>query len=473
MGIVALDCPYLGLHPGIVVAGISSLFQSSEQPPTEQSDGQTSQQHGSTESSSDLQSPQIESPMSSRPPQQVATDPYFDPPFFNDAPFREAPFRKRIANFAKKHYSEGILNATTKHVLSHLEYGGCLADFPGMNARYKKIRELEDVDDLQSTNAEQAPSKKARVRFVNYYTLSSGRKKQPRPSQQETSSQTTLTPITSGNPDSTFSRETTCETDLSTMSQSASQLSITVENRDEKNGGLSTSPPSDQDIISSSPGDEQSNGKGDCRSESPGALQLEVIDPTPITDYNETISEDRDPGLPPIPELPAEPTEPDFEQYADKDSRKQAEKEYKRVQKSFAKSVKDRNKAIKEREKLLQKWRAKEEKEARKLEKGKEKENLEESASAVPEEIQNAEAQQPTKPAKRKKFCTLPSKIRGEVDPTWVDVYMDNMDEVTAHCGLFFSGPHYDRLVGDMSSRVIGWVEDDMTKRIILEMQEG
>jgi hypothetical protein len=53
-------------------------------------------------------------------------------------------------------------------------------------------------------------------------------------------------------------------------------------------------------------------------------------------------------------------------------------------------------------------------------------------------------------------------------DPTWIDVYMDGMDVVDAHCGLFLSGPHYDKLVGDVGSRIAGWVGDELTKRAIL-----
>ncbi len=35
---------------------------------------------------------------------------------------------------------------------------------------------------------------------------------------------------------------------------------------------------------------------------------------------------------------------------------------------------------------------------------------------------------------------------------------MEGVDEVGAHCGLFFPGEHYERLVGDVGSRIVGWV---------------
>ena len=65
----------------------------------------------------------------------------------------------------------------------------------------------------------------------------------------------------------------------------------------------------------------------------------------------------------------------------------------------------------------------------------------------------------------------LPSKDNsGRRDPAWVEVYMEGVDEVGAHCGLFFAGPHYERLVGDMGEMVAGWVREDVSKRAILEL---
>ena len=45
---------------------------------------------------------------------------------------------------------------------------------------------------------------------------------------------------------------------------------------------------------------------------------------------------------------------------------------------------------------------------------------------------------------KLRKFVMLPGKITGVAvgqDPTWVQVYMEGVDEVGAHCGLFFFSP--------------------------------
>lgn len=71
---------------------------------------------------------------------------------------------------------------------------------------------------------------------------------------------------------------------------------------------------------------------------------------------------------------------------------------------------------------------------------------------------------------KLRKFCMLPQKINGARDPTWVSVYMEGVDEVGAHCGLFFPGPQYETLVGEVGARITGWVQEDLSKRAILAM---
>lgn len=68
----------------------------------------------------------------------------------------------------------------------------------------------------------------------------------------------------------------------------------------------------------------------------------------------------------------------------------------------------------------------------------------------------------------------LPSKNnQGERDPAWVRVFMKDMDEVGAHCGLFFLGETYERLVGDVGADIEEWVKDDMTERMVREASGG
>ena len=61
-----------------------------------------------------------------------------------------------------------------------------------------------------------------------------------------------------------------------------------------------------------------------------------------------------------------------------------------------------------------------------------------------------------------KKFCMLPPTLsNGERDPCWPRVFMEGVDEVGAHCGLFFAeNPHYETLVGDVGERIESWIRE-------------
>jgi len=77
----------------------------------------------------------------------------------------------------------------------------------------------------------------------------------------------------------------------------------------------------------------------------------------------------------------------------------------------------------------------------------------------------NSKAPEPSAPPKDRKFCMLPPKdSRGERDPCWVRIFMRNVDEVGAHCGLFFVDERYERLVGDVAERIEGWVREEASE---------
>lgn len=76
------------------------------------------------------------------------------------------------------------------------------------------------------------------------------------------------------------------------------------------------------------------------------------------------------------------------------------------------------------------------------------------------DEQKEEKAEKEKKPAKDRKFCTLPPKdSQGQRDPCWPRVFMKDVDEVGAHCGLFFVDERYERLVGDVAERIEGWVK--------------
>ncbi|KAF7554748.1 hypothetical protein G7046_g6741 [Stylonectria norvegica] len=629
IGHVSLDCPFLGLHPGIIVSGISSLFKPAPAPPGDHAPEMNHEIPDPTSpgsSSLNLTTSQSSYPGS---PSSVSsmtspTDPFYNPPFWNDTSFREQPFVKRMFHFASKYKSEGLVRAAANHVMSYLEFGGCLADPRGLQVRYTTLRALEDVDEIQRSGpGRNLRGPDARVRFVNYYTLCTGRPKPPKtpsPKTEETDASSTTK--------KSFDAQSQLDETHSLSLRPSNQSRIEMDDKDSLSTGPESTRPSIEfydamdEPANKAPGPAKGKGKGvhndkDSETESLNSDRnrhsLQWVDPTPMGDMDNIAPEplpdykheadassgkqskqpkapstgsssnlpehqtdpesqpitqtQTEPDLPPIPPTPAKPTLPDMSQYTDKDSRKQAERESKRLQKAYDQAVKDRTKALRERDKLVEKRRKKAQKDAEKLEKDalKEADRLEKEAAKerlrvekeasqengemqrlakeadrmaqeaarmeaearrmrgeppepttaahgvppseeqhghLPQEqghmsreqthisqeppsrpsvdrtpshapadiVAEAQALEAEKPKKLRRFCNLPDKINGARDPAWVDVFMTDVDEVGAHCGLFFPGPHYEGLVGDVGSRIVGWMQEDMTKRAILDM---
>lgn len=561
LGTISLDAPLLGLHPGIISSGIASLFRKAPDPlgreqalaealASQNASGSLSlQQTPSVLSdagpSSGTMSPVPLSTMSSNASVGSQPDPNFNPTFYNDVPFVDRGWWRNVAHFAKKHYSDGLFSSTYHHLLSHLEFGSCLADYSSLNNRYNRIRRLEDVDEL---NSSQGSRKEPRVRFVNYYTVSTGIPKEPSTPKR---ADTHLKPVA---PDSQqtgggSSQASTPRISIEDYSDNEEPQTLHVlepvpvsddENMDQH--GTDQAP--DKGAHNGEPKVSQSlNGDGsvnvDTRTEVQNTSSENAEEePTPAsptqTDPSKTGTADVDQDLPAIPDPPEPPQAPDFTKYSDKEARKQAEKEFKRTQKTYDQAVKNRDKAIKERQKLVEKRQKKAQKEAEKRKKeeakrlakeqgqGKQKEK----AVAPPEDEEVNSVADPSRPSqaqvvtpaqaqilerqltdlvfrdredsapssprnqndgpttdkgkatlgaeagqkKLRKFCMLPQKVNGGRDRTWVEVYMKDVDEVGAHCGLFFPGPHYEILIGDVGSRIVDWVREDASKRAILAL---
>jgi hypothetical protein len=195
---------------------------------------------------------------------------------------------------------------------------------------------------------------------------------------------------------------------------------------------------------------------------------------------NKLKSTPSEPALPRIPPVPTEPEAIDLTVYTDKDSRKIAEKEQKRIMRVYQQAVKDRESAIKDRKKLIEKRERKAQQGREKQLKAEEKQRLKEEkeeekrqATINPEPPKERQASvassvQSGKPKRDKKFCMLPPEHGGKRDKCWIRVYMEGVDEVGAHCGLFFPGPQYESLVGDVGERISKWVEADAERRMIL-----
>ncbi|KAI6712433.1 hypothetical protein JHW43_005060 [Diplocarpon mali] len=527
LGTINFDTPFLGMHPGVVGSGIGSLFRpapesSNFRPPqstftsgtnTSSIDSQASEStpdsapstiatsHGSSSRLILIQS--ITTPLKS----PSRNDPFFNPPFTNDVRLPERKGWANVLHFINKH-SDALTSATKQYLMSHLEFGGCLADYPGLKNRYESIRALEDVDDLAQNIGPGYRVPNQRVRFVNYYTVSTGRKKKPnspavhlpdkdgvvKPTEVETegtseASDENLTPMTSRVSNGIQSHGV-----VNSQVQEVSLDGKPVQAQMKSFGGNSGEQDDFRDIapmqhIGSIPVEHE--GYPEQIAESLAATVAQETTGEPTLEIKPTFSE---PALPPFPALPSEPEPIDLDADTDKDFRKIADKEHKRATRTYQQAVKDRDSAIKDRKKLVEKREKKARQEREKERRAEEKmlrqeqeEDLKAEKKKRPTEGKaegkrkatisprprtrqgcGASSSKDGKLKRDKKFCMLPPEDGGKRDKCWIRVYMEGVDEVGAHCGLFFTGPQYESLVSDVGERIGKWVEEDADRRAVL-----
>ena len=529
LGSISFDTPFLGMHPGVIVSGLGSLFRPASEAPGTQKSSASGANKPSVDSqasfiSRDFAPSAVESEFSSQlsPTQSITSpsasssnDPYFDPPFPNDVRLPERKGWANLLHFINKH-SDGLTSATKQYFMSHIEYGGCLADYPGLKNRYERIRALEDVDELARRDGPGCSSITRRIRFTNYYTASTGRPKAPRspatPAGHMLDKDGNIESIELEVQDMTLETATTGSTPTPNP-----QVYIEQQENEAKAPQLLDGRPS-ASLVEGQMKDlgDDSGVQNDLQEEEP-EMEMHHIDSIPIEDdeeltvlqldsrktaaeagdkpVSEVQSSTLEPPLPPIPAMPSEPESIDLSVYTDKDSRKLAEKEEKRVLKVYQQAVKDRESAIRDRQKLIEKRERRvrlqrekqlkaEEKQRQREEKDAEKQRLKEEKeeekriATINSEPRERQASVPSslkddKPKRDRKFCMLPPDHGGKRDKCWVRVYMEGVDEVGAHCGLFFLGPQYESLVGDVGARIEKWVQEDAAKRAALEAERA
>lgn len=540
VGTVNFDVPFLGMHPGVVKSGLASIFSS---PPEEPAD-----KWENTQLAADADGEINDNGPQGKPPgapsksdglwRPESSDPNFNPSFQNDV---QLPVRKGWRNawhFVSKH-SDNLGKATKQLVTSHMEFGGAMANYSELKARYGRIRALEEDSD-QVRNSVVEGGTPPRVRFVNYYTASTGRPKKPKPDEEQR-------PEGVGETASLDITENRIEKDESTTqsSHSVEQQASTYSQDDElyvsANEDSAISSP-EMRHIDPTPADDSSDASPEAAVDTP----YESRSPTaaPSTTASSMMTAGSTASLPPIPDPPTAPSPLEVSYIEDKQTRKLVEKEHARAMKAYEQAVKERERIIRDRAKLEEKRERKERKDSQKAEKdahkarakaekedGKqvkkmiktdenrelthsereekrladERERMEKEgrrmrgepepdAREVLEEKEeqgtspDQEYSHPTiasttsppsetsrsssnddgkdskraKPPKERKFCMLPPKdSQGQRDPCWPRVLMKDVDEVGAHCGLFFVDERYERLVGDVSERIEGWVKNE------------
>jgi pimeloyl-ACP methyl ester carboxylesterase len=506
LGTISFDVPFLGIHPGVVASGLASLFRPASSEPLPEhgaSDGGSSAHSplGAESSSSTLSLalPRLDT-LFSEP-----EDPNFNAPFENDVNVKVRKGWRSTMHFINKH-SDGLRQATKQYVKSHAEFGGAMADYRGLHARYNKIRALEDGNAVARQRAlERSGESVPRVRFANYYTACTGRPKKVKEPERLA--------VDGAVASSTSSLE---------LSRTPSPRISVEEVRDD--GVVSVAllePPEGEESIAQ--GEEDDSNDAETKDDADDAISLE-----PITTNTSLDSKDLElaeaissmhislPAWPPLSPPPMEPSEPDISIFSDKNVQTALKREHERKLKAYKQSMKDREAILADRKKVEDNMRKAVAKEALKKRKAQEKEakkdekerkmpsiqeakpsggesaaegsisnNQTDGAATTAEQVENelepssltrttssnlatstsrsttASSIEATnkKPASERHFCLLPSKNkRGERDPKWVRVFMKDMDEVQAHCGLFFVTEAYEKLVGDVGTMIEEWV---------------
>jgi len=560
LGSINLDVPFLGMHPGVIRSGLASIFQPGpDLAPDPTSPPSAAESAPNKKATQDSSRPSL-AHTSSTSSLDLPSDPNYNPAYDNDIYLPARQGWRNVLHFINKH-SDHLISGTSQLIRSHMEFGGAMADYAGLKKRYYRIRSLEEDGEAVRRAGVGAASAPPRVRFVNYYTASTGRPKPIKAKEKAEVAEFTKDASSA----ETFGKSRKQKSNPAENESSSPQPRRDRPGNDSAKGKEIAKPTltvteapveedSDQDyeqyehstpetemshIVPGPMSSESEMSDSDTLAETVSELQLEpqpsgteqsqtmepqIHEPANLPPTNSSLESTR-PSLTlgPLPDLPSKPLPPDPSAHTDPSMRKVAEKEYTRAQRAYDRAVRDRDKAVRDRVKLDEKWARKRRKpsgenvdqEGSGVRDGTESDKVSglgreramvsettttgaETATSAPNaadhdyddppessisdhELDNQatssplgsarathKSLQPPKEAKERKFCTLPPpSSNGAPDPCWARVLMKNMDEVSAHCGLFFASREgYEELVGDVAERVRGWVEESEGERV-------
>lgn len=360
IGVINFDVPFLGMHPGIVKAGLASLFNPAPAPTD-----------APVTDSEERKPSRMNTLFNPKP-----SDPNFNPTFYNDV---HLPVRKGWENalhWMNKH-SNGIINASKGLVKSHIEFGGSMADYKELKDRYARIRALEEDNPNKRRAANPEGQTPPRIRFLNYYTASTGRPKKPKSPKSPSPSR----PSSQG-PDSRHGSTINLSNSRHGSTSNVSDIrhesiaSITESGRESAESTptgslLDLTHVHPEPMLDTSPRISVEEHRGDQIVPVTPQDPLSATTPkqeVPHLEHHQS-TQSSGPELPEIPPIPKEPAFVDLAQYPDKAERRAAEKEHSRALQEYQKAVKARNKVIKERSKIEEKWQKQSEKEAKEAQK--------------------------------------------------------------------------------------------------------
>ncbi|KAK5136399.1 hypothetical protein LTR08_003525 [Meristemomyces frigidus] len=365
LGIINFDVPFLGMHPGIIKSGLASIFSPAEKPQDNALSPQLTPVENGSGSTSGASFPTPPHRRSDGIWTPAQGDPNYDPSFTNDVVL---PMRKGWRNawhFVNKH-SGNLTVATKQLVTSHMEFGGAMANYSELKSRYARIRALEEEDGAVRRSIAGNEQTPPRVRFINYYTASTGRLK---------TAKTPETPLSPDGSSSKLSLATASTLDMN--NEDVRSAGVDGSAFDTPSPGISIEEyRSDGSILKGQPIREDETFDGEDWEDA--AETMIVGEPEPMTTHEPMPIDSGDEDVPPrvdlpvrtstlesttsmlsqtaslplLPELPPPPPPLNVSYIEDADTRKLVEKEHARAVRAYDKAVKAQEVAVADRAKL-------------------------------------------------------------------------------------------------------------------------
>lgn len=193
---------------------------------------------------------------------QSAPSPNFNQPWKNDVRLVDRGFFKGVVHFVNKN-TENLSRSIFDRVVSSMKHAGCVNNYTELRQRWRRLKELEE--------AEMSPG---RVRFINYYTASTGRispKNKTKPvkdtEDSDRTDDSTITTSTSQGlsevPETPGTKEETPTRELSETPSIPTEEAATPETEDEPTATMDHLTLREQEPRPMTPGSDLATEKGD------------------------------------------------------------------------------------------------------------------------------------------------------------------------------------------------------------------